>query len=157
MGENNMIATHKFSKARSNLTSLIDSVQSNHFQFIAHRKESEDDTLLISRKQFCNAFKKIGYETSVETYKDSDGSITTIFDPFGIIVNSEDRNSIFDDLLDELIIYANEYMDDFELYSRAPNRKDHLPLVILILSCRNKNELKGLFDLAKVERVIKVL
>ncbi len=144
-----MVKKYKFSTARSELTSLIDQVQSNRPQFIEHRKKSEDDVFLIKRKQFYDAFKKIGqFVARIKTLKEDDNSVTIIFDPLGLAVNNKDFDSAFSDLYEECVSYANEYMNNFELYSRAPNRKDHLPLVFLILNCLDQNELKGLLNIA---------
>ena len=36
-------------------------------------------------------------------------------------------------MAEDLVDYAKEYMEAFEMYSRAPNRKGHLPSVLNVL------------------------
>ena len=44
------------------------------------------------------------------------------------------RDEALDALCLDLIEYAKEYRDNYDLYSKAPNRKAHLPYVLKILS-----------------------
>ncbi|GFP25662.1 hypothetical protein HKBW3S43_01069 [Candidatus Hakubella thermalkaliphila] len=41
-----------------------------------------------------------------------------------------------EDIIDAIKDYANEYITDFELYSKSPNRAHHLPYIELITKPR---------------------
>ena len=45
-------------------------------------------------------------------------------------------------MIDDLIEYAEEYYQNFELYSRAPNRREHLSLIMKVLTSASKKELE---------------
>jgi antitoxin YefM len=49
------------------------------------------------------------------------------------VANAEDIDSLKKELANNLVEYAQEYIDEFHLYVNAPNRKEHFPFVIHVL------------------------
>lgn len=62
-----------------------------------------------------------------------------------LVAWGEDLEEVKDDLAEQVIEYAKEYMDRFNLFFNAPNRRPHLPYVFRVLLCENKEEVKELF------------
>lgn len=52
-----------------------------------------------------------------------------------------------EDMIDAMKDYAEEYMKDYELYSKSPNRAHHLPYVKAIFTCKTDWELRMLIEI----------
>ena len=52
-----------------------------------------------------------------------------------------------EDMIEAMKDYAEEYMKDFELYSKSPNRAHHLPYIEAISSCKTDWELRMLIEI----------
>lgn len=139
-----MLPEFKFSEARKNLTAIIDQVQTNQPIVIRRRKNSEKDALLIPTDMLNEL---ISAEFKPMLFKEDNGSITLAIEPLGLAVNAANKEKAVDTLVDEVIEYAGEYMDDRILYYHS-NRKAHLPYVLKVLLCDNKEQVKGLLGFA---------
>jgi hypothetical protein len=49
-------------------------------------------------------------------------------------------------MVQELIEYAHEYMNEFEKYYNAPNRKHHFPFVMRVIIQKNGEAIRRLID-----------
>ena len=78
----------------------------------------------------------------VNQFMEDDGSITLAPADLDLVDNGKTLEAAIEALIDDLIDYANEYLAEFELYSKAPNRKDHLRYVMKILTADSRQELK---------------
>ncbi|GAB2571738.1 hypothetical protein [Gracilibacillus alcaliphilus] len=63
---------------------------------------------------------------------ESDGTITLSIRDFDIVANGETEEEAVTDLAEFLIDYAEDYLNDYSLYSRSPNRRSHLPFIMNI-------------------------
>lgn len=78
----------------------------------------------------------------VNQFMEDDGSITLAPADLDLVDNGKTLEAAIEALIDDLIDYANEYLAEFELYSKASNRKDHLRYVMKILTADSRQELK---------------
>jgi predicted RNase H-like HicB family nuclease len=51
------------------------------------------------------------------------------------------------DMIEAIKDYAEEYMEDIELYSKSPNRAHHLPYIKTISACKSDWELRMLIEI----------
>ena len=51
------------------------------------------------------------------------------------------------DMIEATKDYAEEYMEDFELYSKSPNRAHHLPYIKAISSCKTDWDLRMMIEI----------
>lgn len=51
-----------------------------------------------------------------------------------------------EDIVEAMRDYAEEYLKEFELYSKSPNRAHHLPYVKAIASCKDDWDIKMLIE-----------
>jgi len=51
-----------------------------------------------------------------------------------------------EDMVEAMKDYAEEYLSEYELYSRSPNRAHHLPYIKAIASCKNDWDIKMLIE-----------
>lgn len=75
-------------------------------------------------------------------YDESDGSVTLSLEAMDIVSNGEDLEAAKKALVSDIVEYAEEYYNEFERYSHAPNRKNHLPYVMKALTAETPEELE---------------
>ncbi|HQU32187.1 MAG: hypothetical protein HRU72_06570 [Planctomycetia bacterium] len=77
-----------------------------------------------------------------------DGEKFCAFCPELDLVTEMDKpEDAIDDMIEAMKDYAEEYMDDIDLYSKSPNRSHHLPYIKAISSCKTDWELKMLIEI----------
>lgn len=64
-----------------------------------------------------------------EVLPETNGSITIAVDTLELVVNAPTKEEAEAELLSELKIYAEDYMDRLDIFAAAPNRAAHLPIV----------------------------
>lgn len=84
-----------------------------------------------------------GVKFIADMYREDDGSVTLSARDMDIAVNGADEAAARRALVRDITEYAEEYYQDFERYSAAPNRQGHLPYVIKALVARSPEELEG--------------
>ena len=84
-----------------------------------------------------------GVKFIADMYREADGSVTLSARDMDIAVNGADEAAARKALVRDITEYAEEYYQDFERYSAAPNRRGHLPYVIKALVARSPEELEG--------------
>jgi len=143
---------YSFSQARSNLTEVIDKVQRLAPVVIRPRKRSEDESIILSRALMHRLLKECehGFKLVSHFITEPDSSITLSLEPLGLVATANTREAVIKEMAEELIWYAKEYLDaeNIALYSRAPNRKSHLPFVIQIALCDGVDDVVKLVGLA---------
>jgi len=143
---------YSFSKARSNLTEVIDNVQRLVPVVIKPRKRSEDASVVVSRSLMLRLLRECGGAIRVSPHfvSEPDASVTLSLEPLDIVVNSKTREEAIRMAAEETIEYAKEYLaaENVMLYSRSPNRKAHLPFVIRIAMCESASEIAEALGLA---------
>ena len=70
----------------------------------------------------------------VTVYTEDDGSITLSMDDMDLVVNAPSKEESIKALCRDMVEYAEEYRKAFAVYSAAPNRAAHAPLVKEILA-----------------------
>ena len=139
-----MFLEHSFTDARSHLTAVVDKVLSNQPQIIRKRKQSEKDVMLIDT----DTQKELlaGFSFTLDEFPEEDGSITLALDVLTLYANGNTEEEALNDLLEQLQVYAEEYLTHINEYRYAPNRKAHLPYVLRIALCENEQELRQLLN-----------
>lgn len=99
---------------------------------------SVDDGLKeASEKLFSSEMLRIFFETlkfTVSVFKEEDGSFTGTLEELNLIENASSKENCLISLLEAMKDYAQDFYNDFTLWSSAPNRKSHIPYVLKILS-----------------------
>ena len=137
-----MLAEMKFTEARNQFTSVIDRVQSLSPVVIKPRKQSESPTFLMNEALVHELLQGVRFEVNV--FREEDGSITLGVDELELYVNGESEEDAFEQLAEDAIYYAQEYMKEPNRYFNAPNRRHHFPYLFKVLLCDNKAEVKRL-------------
>jgi len=78
----------------------------------------------------------------------SDGKKFCAYCPeLDLVAEMNTPEEAIEDMIEAMKDYAEEYMEDFELYSRSPNRAHHLPYIKAISSCKTDWELRMLIEI----------
>lgn len=117
------------SEVRKDWSSVLDSVIRTRPAFT---KRTRDYMVLCSVDMVQQLVKDT--PISATMYAEEDGSITLSLDGVDIAVCEPDLPSAKRALVHDLVEYAEEY----DLYSRSPNRKDYLPLVMKALTAKSE-------------------
>ena len=139
-----MFLEHSFTDARSHLTAVVDKVISNQPQIIRKRKQSEKNVMLIdtdTQKELLTSFSFM-----LDEIPEEDGSITLALEVLNLYANGNTKEEATNDLLEQLQVYAEEYLAHINEYRYASNRKTHLPYVLRIALCENEQELRQLLN-----------
>lgn len=86
------------------------------------------------------------YRFTLEYEKEADGSLSGSLRELDIIANAASLGALKTEITKELIEYTHEYMDEFDKYYGAPNRKPHFPYVMRVLIQKDEDAVRGLLD-----------
>ncbi len=125
------------SDVRKDWSRVIDSVIHVRPAFI---KRTRDYMVLCSN----DTVRQLVRTTPIiaNSFIEDDGRVTLSMVDVDLVVNADTMEAAKSELINDLIEYAEEYYQNFELYSRSSNRKDHLPLVMKVLTAASKEELE---------------
>lgn len=107
-------------------------------------KRNRDAWAALSFEHLKAAFATFTFEA--EFIHEEDGSVTATLKGFDLVENGETVEEALDLLTDELIEYASEYQDNFNTYFQSPNRRDHFPFIINVLSQDDAEGVKALIQ-----------
>jgi len=139
-----MLSELQFTEARNQFSTLYDSVFNSFNPAIVKRKQTEQVAMLR-----VDLLKMVleDYKLNPEVIQEDDGSITLALDSLDIYANNTTLDLAVKDLVEDLKIYAQDYLDRSQLFFHAPNRKPHFPYVLRILLCDNDEEIRTILGL----------
>lgn len=82
------------------------------------------------------------YTFTANIYEEEDGTLTASLNEIDIVVNGIDKEDVMNKLASDLQEYAEDFYQEFEYWSSAPNRKNHLPYVLNVLVQKDKESIK---------------
>lgn len=125
------------SDVRKEWSRVIDSVVRQRPAFI---RRTRDHVVLCTLDTIAQLVS--GFEIIATQFHEDDGSVTLSVESLDLVANGPNAAAAKAVLARELIEYAEEYYQEFELYNRAPNRKAHLPYVMRILTMPSERALE---------------
>lgn len=111
-------------EVRKNWSSICDNVVRVRPNVI---KRTRDYLFLSTREDILAMLS--GVKCTVSTIHENDGSYTLATDEMYLAENADTENQALMNLAASILEYAIEYYDNYQLYSRSPNRSGHLPYV----------------------------
>lgn len=133
---NDMI-TISSSDVRKDWSSVMDSVIRKKPAFI---RRTRDYMMLCSVDTISQLVADVNY--TAKQFQENDGSVTLSLTTMDIVSHGKDLQSAKEALARDIIEYAEDYYSDFEMYSKAPNRRLHLPYVIKALTANSPKEVE---------------
>ncbi|MBR0316928.1 MAG: hypothetical protein IJQ99_08700 [Synergistaceae bacterium] len=71
---------------------------------------------------------------TVSLFTEDDNSVTGIVDELDLVENAPSKEECITSLIKEMKNYAEDFYNEFEFWSLAPNRKNHIIYVLKILT-----------------------
>lgn len=136
-----MLDEVRFSVARQNFTEIIDRIQDFESVLIKKRKKSEIDAVILNRELFEDFLDDVKF--SLEITEEETGEFTIVLNELNIIGAGENRDEAIDDLANEVMLYSEDYIKNYNMYRHASNRKDHLKQVLKIALLETEEEVKS--------------
>jgi hypothetical protein len=93
-------------------------------------KRNRDIILSLSIPQAKALLQNVSFKAYF--IKEEDGTVTAGLEDIDLLVNREDEQATRLALAKELVDYADEYFNNFQLYFQAPNRRPHFPYVLAV-------------------------
>lgn len=127
-------------EVRKNWGTFIDDVIRKKPAFV---KRSRDIFTVLSLEQLDLILSK--YSMSVNIMKEDDYTFTGSIKEIDIVVNAVSEEELKEKIVDNLLEYAEEYMEEFTLYYHSSNRRDHFPYVYKVLAhADDRDKIKNL-------------
>ncbi len=83
----------------------------------------------------------MGYQFTVKKHNEEDNSVTLELIEIDLVENGKTEEEARIRLAQSILEYANEYYQNYAYYSKAPNRKTHIPYVFKALIMDSVQEL----------------
>lgn len=115
-------------EVRKEWSAVLDNTVRQKPQFIKRTR----DYLVLSDVKFMGMLLD-GYNFTANKMEEDDGSITLSMNELDLVVNAPAEQEAVRALAYDIYEYAQEYYQEFNLWSVAPNRKDHIPYVMKAL------------------------
>ena len=81
------------------------------------------------------------YQFTVLRYVEDDGSITLSLNEIDIVENGKNEQEVRLNMGKAILEYALDYYNEYEMYSRSPNRKKHIPYIFKALIIDNPEKI----------------
>lgn len=119
-------------EVRRDWSAVMDSTIRQKPQFIKRTR----DYLMLADVNFMELLLD-KYSFTAEELVEDDGSITLSLNEIDLVVNAPTEQEAVLTLARDILEYAQDYYREFNLWSVAPNRKDHIPYVMKALILDN--------------------
>lgn len=128
-------------EVRKNWSEVIDTVVRKKPVFI---KRNRDVLSFISLEQLDIILDF--FRLTLTIYQEKDGSYSASLRELDLVANATTKNDVIEEMCDNLIEYAEEYMENFDMYYHSVNRKGHFPYVYKVIAHESDREkLKSIF------------
>lgn len=107
-------------------------------------KRNRDYVLSISLEQTVNLLAD--YHFHMNVFNEEDSSITATLNELDLIINTMDKDNLKNLMAQEILDYAEDYFEQFNLYYNSPNRQKHFPYVLKAILANNIGDVAGFID-----------
>ncbi len=107
-------------------------------------KRNRDHVLSISLEHTVNLLAD--YRLHMNVFQEEDGSITVTLNELDLIINTMNKGEFKNLMAQEILDYAEDYFEQFNLYYNSPNRQKHFPYVLKAILANNLEEVAGFID-----------
>lgn len=113
---------------RKEWSSVVDSVIHDKPKFIKRTR----DRMWLSNLETMQEILDV-YTFTAERYTEPDGSVTLSLNEIDLVENAPGEKEARMLLGNAILEYAVEFYNEYQIYSKAPNRKGHIPYVFKAL------------------------
>ena len=123
----------KSADVRKNWSDTINSVIRKRPMFFRRNKDKLAFMSLEQLQLILDPFK-----LTMRILDEEDGSSTGIIEELDLLENAETVSELKVKLISELLVYCEEYMNEFQKYYHSDNRKNHFPYVYKVLAYEDR-------------------
>ena len=118
-------------EVRNNWSQVADKVIREKPQFIKRTR----DYMMLANVSFLEELLS-NYSFNADNYTEADGSVTLSLKELDLVENAPTEEEVKLKMAKSILEYAEEFYNEFDYWSKAPNRKAHIPYIFkaLILS-----------------------
>ncbi len=113
---------------RKEWSSVVDSVIHDKPKFIKRTR----DRMWLSNLDTMQEILE-GYKFTAESFREEDGSVTLSLSEIDLVENGNTEAEARTLLAEAIMDYSIEYYGNYQLYSKAPNRRTHIPYIFKAL------------------------
>lgn len=128
-------------EVRKEWSTIVDNVVREKPQFI---KRTRDYMVLANMDLFEDVLS--AYSFNAEKFIEDDGSVTLSLVEMDLVENAETEEQAKLSLAKSILEYSEEFYNEFQLWSKAPNRKQHVPYVLKALMLDNASTIGELIQ-----------
>ncbi len=140
------IETVSISKIRKDISDYFtDAVYNN--KLVELSRHDKERAFLLGDKIFDLILKNNAASPEVQIEKENDGTITVIYKTLDLVANEETYENAIENIAEQAIEYANDYLEDMDIYIRDQERALHLPMIVLIYKAKTRHEIKNILGL----------
>lgn len=121
---------------RKEWSAVCDSVIHEKPKFIKRTR----DKMWFSNLEIISELLEV-YHFSATKYIEDDGSITLSLNEIDLLENGKDEQEACLNMGNAILEYALDYYNEYEMYSRSPNRKKHIPYIFKALIIDNPEKI----------------
>jgi hypothetical protein len=107
-------------------------------------KRTRDTMVLADLKLFESLLS--AYQLSAELFNEEDGSVTMSLNELDLAENAPTEADVRRKLGKSILDYAEEFYNEYALWSTAPNRKSHIPYVLKALVIDDADKIGTLIE-----------
>lgn len=126
-------------EARNEWSLLVDNTIREKPQFIKRTR----DHMMLADVKFVQGLLS-AYDFTANSFEEEDGSFTISLNEIDLIENAATEEEAKVKLSESIIDYAEDFYNEFEYWSTAPNRTSHVPYVFKALIIGDARKLGGL-------------
>lgn len=116
------------SEVRKNWSTTIDSVVRERPAFI---NRTHDSVAMLDSNLLLSLLEDYKYHVVIE--REDDGSFTGFVNDLNLVENAPDKEECINNLVSSMKDYAIDYYTEFGYWSKASNRKSHIPYILKLL------------------------
>lgn len=124
---------------RKEWSAAIDSVVRNRPMFIKRTRDyivmSDAGTIEMLLEAYCY---------TADRYVEEDGSVTLSLREMDLVENAADEKSAVRKLAESILEYAKDFYSEYAVWSKAPNRKAHIPYILRALMVSSVDEIEAM-------------
>ena len=139
-----MLAEYQFTEARQGFSGIYNLVFNALTPVVIKRKQNEQ--VLVIRPDLEREILA-RYSLKPEVLQEDDGSVTLALDALELAVNAPTTGEAIKTLVEDLKLYARDYIERSQLFLNSPNRRQHLPYLLRVLLCNSEAEIQSLLEL----------
>lgn len=113
---------------RKEWSAVCDSVIHDKPKFIKRTRDKMWFSSLETVLTLLNA-----YHFTAKKFMEKDGSVTLSLNEIDLVENGASEEEARRNLAEAILEYSLDYYNDYEVYSRSPNRKGHIPYIFKAL------------------------